>query len=69
MPNLTGGAGGSAGPSAAHGGSGWLDGSGWNVNFGGGSITSSRADSLGQYLPYAIAAAAVLIVWRLTRKR
>lgn len=68
MPKLQGGKGGNAGPSGAAGESSF-DSSGWNVNFGAGSISSSRADSLGQYLPYAIAAAAVLIVWRMTRKR
>jgi hypothetical protein len=69
MPKLQGGAGGSAGPSSAFGGDSSFDSSGWNVNFGGGSISSSRADALGQYMPYVIAAAAVLIVWRMTKKR
>lgn len=50
-----------------------FDSSGWNVNFGAGSIASDRrqagASTFDQYVPYVIAAAGVLIVWRLTRKR
>lgn len=50
-----------------------FDSSGWNVNFGAGSIRSDReqkqAGNFDQYIPYVIAAAGVLIVWRLTRKR
>ena len=66
--SMTGGAGGSAGPSSALGSSSF-DSSGWNVNFGGGSISSNRAtDSLGAYTPYMLAAVALLIVWRLTKK-
>lgn len=51
-----------------------FDSSGWNVNFGTGGITSSdrrdqgKAAEFGPYVPYVIAAAAVLIVWRMTRK-
>lgn len=69
IPSFTGG---SAGPSAAGGTttSGY-DASGWNVNFGAGTIDSNRSDAgdLGQYLPFVLAGAALLIVWRLTRKR
>ena len=63
---------GGGGPSTATGwNSGALDSSGWNVNFGGGSIDSARSDAgdMGQYLPYALAFMGVLVVWRLTRKR
>jgi hypothetical protein len=51
-----------------------FDSSGWNVNFGAGSISSADSRDQGQmgqlspYLPYIIAGAAVLIVWRMTRK-
>lgn len=65
---VKGGAGGSAGPSNALGGDSSFDASGWNVNFGAGSVSSSRSD-MGQYLPYILAAAGVLIAWRLTRKK
>lgn len=64
--------GGAAGPSsAALRGESAFDGSGWNINFGSGSIESSRsqAGELTDYMPYVIVGAAVLIVWRLTRKR
>lgn len=46
-----------------------FDGSGWNVNFGSGSIDSNReqAGELGSYLPYVVVAAGLLIAWRLTR--
>lgn len=63
MGGMTGGAGGSAGGSA--GSNSGFDNSGWNVNFGSGSIDAG----MGQYMPYVLAAAAVLIVWRMTRKR
>lgn len=69
MPKLQGGAGGNAGPSTARGGNSSFDSSGWNVNFGSGSVSSSRADALGQYGPYILAAVAVLIVWRMNKKR
>lgn len=50
-----------------------FDSSGWNVAFGAGNISSQRSQeqrgSFDQYLPYIIAAAGVLIVWRLTKQR
>jgi hypothetical protein len=61
-----------------------FDSSGWQVNFGSGSIDATRsqvetgkpagtlaafAPAFDQYLPYAIAAAALVIAWRMTRKR
>jgi hypothetical protein len=64
--------GGSAGPSEASGRlDGMFDASGWSVNFGAGSIESSRSQSgdLDRYVPYVIAGVGLLIVWRLTRKR
>lgn len=64
---LTGGAGGSAGPSNA-GSSAGFDSSGWNVNFGSGKISTTDAGDLGQYLPFIAIAAAVLIAYRMTRK-
>lgn len=52
-----------------------FDSSGWNVNFGGGSITSERresaagaAASMDAYLPYVLIAAGVLVAWRMTRR-
>lgn len=57
-----------------------FDHSGWNVNFGAGSIDSTRAQShlpglsnlageAAPYLPYALLAAGVLIAWRMTRNK
>lgn len=48
-----------------------FDSSGWNINFGGGSIESSRAQDTGatNYVQYVVVAAVVLIVWRLTRRK
>lgn len=67
MPSLTGGA---SGPSTAAGrGESSFDSSGWNVNFGGGAISSSASGGLSEYLPYVLAAAAVVIAWRMSRKR
>lgn len=72
LPSITGG---TAGPSYADGmfGGGLFDSSGWSVNFGAGSIAATRAQSqpgdLGQYLPWLLAAAGVVVVWRLSRKR
>lgn len=51
-----------------------FDSSGWNVNFGSGSVTSAdsrdqgKAGEITGYMPYILAAAAVMIVWRMTRK-
>ncbi len=47
-----------------------FDASGWNVNFGSGTIESKREQSgeLGSYLPYVVVAAGLLIAWRLTRR-
>lgn len=65
----------SGGPSSASGEStSSFDSSGWNVNFGGGSIDSTRAAGSGalsqleQYLPYALIFAGVLIVWRMSKR-
>lgn len=72
LPSITGGPGGSAGPSSAYGGKtdAIFDSSGWQVVFGNGNeLASSKAGDLAQYLPYVMAGAAVLIVWRMTRKR
>lgn len=65
---LTGGAGGMAGPSGASG-EGAFDSSGWAVSFGSGSASATGGAGINQYLPYILAGAAVLIVWRMTRKR
>ncbi len=65
---MSGGAGGAAGPSTASGQSAF-DSSGWNVNFGEGSITSSAGSGVSQYLPYIALGVGLLIVWRMTRKQ
>jgi hypothetical protein len=48
-----------------------FDASGWNVNFGGGTIESDRSQTepLSEYMPYILVAAGLLVVWRFTRKR
>lgn len=68
MPSLTGGGGGMAGPSGARGES-MFDSSGWAVNFGSGSASATGGSGLSKYLPYVLAAGAVIVVWRMTRKR
>jgi hypothetical protein len=63
---------GSSAPSTAAGrADSVFDSSGWNVNFGGGSIeaTRSQTDKLSEYMPYLLLGAGLLVVWRLTRKR
>lgn len=55
-----------------------FDNSGWNVNFGTGSIDSNRSQaegagaalpqSINGYLPYVLVAAGLLIAWRMTRR-
>lgn len=49
-----------------------FDASGWNVNMGGGTIESSRAQSqapaLTGYLPYMVAAGGFLLLWRWAKK-
>lgn len=64
-----------AGPSNAVGRSDSVfDSSGWNVNFGAGDVTSADSRDQGQagqfdrYVPYVLAAAAIMIVWRMTRR-
>lgn len=66
--NLSAGGGGPSGASGAV--EGMFDSSGWVVNFGAGSVESSRAEvgELTPYLPYVLAAAAVLIAWRFTKR-
>lgn len=64
--------GGPVGPSEAIlRGENMFDSSGWNVNFGAGKIDSNReqAGEFSQYVPYVLAAAAVLIAWRMSRKK
>lgn len=75
MTSLTSGGGlsaGGGGPSSAglRSGDNAFDSSGWNVNFGSGSIDSARgSEGLGSYLPYIVAGVGLLIVWRMNRKR
>lgn len=66
IPSITGGKGGDAAPSYAGSNSGF-DNSGWNVNFGSGKINDGG--DLGQYLPYVAIGAALLIAYRLTRRK
>ncbi|MGA8787244.1 MAG: hypothetical protein WB542_18110 [Polaromonas sp.] len=69
IPSMTGGAGGSAGPSdAILTNSAGFDSSGWNVNFGAGKIESSRGLDLGQYTPYVALAAAGIALWKLLKR-
>lgn len=63
---------GNAGPATAglRSGNNAFDSSGWNVNFGEGSIDSNRGgEGLGAYLPYIVAGLGLLIVWRMNRKK
>lgn len=66
---LSGGAGGAATSGDATGGNAAFDSSGWVVNFGSGSVESSRNDALGQYVPYIVAGVAVLLAWRFLGRR
>lgn len=59
---FSGGAGGAAGPSENRSTAGF-DNSGWNVNFGSGSIDGG----MGKYLPWVIGAAGLFVVWRLSK--
>lgn len=62
----------SAGPSAAGGTTtSGFDSSGWIVNFGAGNVRASESGmgDLGQYVPFAVAGVALLIVWRMTRRK
>jgi hypothetical protein len=62
--------GGQAGPSAAGGTTtSGFDSSGWAVNFGSGSAGANGGASLEGYLPYLLAGAGLLLLWRMTRKR
>lgn len=57
----------------------WFDSSGWNVNFGGGSIESARAQTpiplgastagVNAYVPYILIGLAALVVWKMTRRK
>lgn len=75
LTTLTGGGGLSAeggGPSDArtYGGTSSFDASGWNVNFGDGSIDSKRnGGGIAEYAPYIVAGLGLLLLWRMYRKR
>ena len=75
LTSLTGGGGlsaGGGGPSTAglRSGDNAFDSSGWNVNFGNGSIDSTRGGSgLSDYVPYVLAGLGLLVAWRMYRKR
>jgi hypothetical protein len=64
IPSMTGGAGGSAGPSAATSKSGF-DSSGWQVNYGSGSIDSGNQ----KLLMYAALAVGAFLLWKQYKKR
>lgn len=73
LASLTGGGGlsaGGGGPSSAGGGTNrsGFDNSGWNVNFGSGSVSSSASGALGGALQYVLIGVGVLMLWRMTRK-
>jgi len=61
--SYSGGAGGAAGPATSTSSSGFNS-SGWNVNFGGGSIDSGSS----KLLTYALLAAGVYVAWKLSRR-
>lgn len=61
--SLQGGAGGAAGPATATSNSGF-DSSGWNVNYGAGSIDSGS----NKLLQYAMLAALGFVAWKLWRR-
>jgi hypothetical protein len=61
--------GGVTGDSGARGGSGVFDNSGWNVSFGDNSGITSASSDLKTYIPWAIAAAVGLVVWKMYKKR
>lgn len=56
-----------------------FDSSGWNVNFGAGTIESARAQTplptgastsgVNAYLPYVLIGLGALVVWRMTRRK
>lgn len=79
LSSLTGGggmSGGSAGPATATNTvKNGFDSSGWAVSFGSGNAAATGSTEggsggqMGQYLPYVMAGVALLIVWRMTRKR
>lgn len=68
IPSMTGGAGGAAGPSTAKNGDGIFDNSGWTVTFGDNSPATPASSGLSTYLPWALAAAGMLIVWRMSKR-
>lgn len=65
IPSMTGGAGGASGAASASNSSGFND-SGWNVNFGAGTIDASGSPS---WMKYAALAAGALVLWYLLKKR
>lgn len=77
LGSLTGGGGlsaGGGGPSTAgvRSGDNAFDSSGWNVNFGSGSIDSTRGTDNplgGGYVPYILAGLGLILAWRMYRKR
>lgn len=62
--SYSGGAGGAAGPSNAGANTG-INNSGWNVNFGSGTIDSSGNG----WVKWALIAAAGVLAWKLLRRR
>lgn len=56
-----------------------FDNSGWNVNFGAGSIESARAqtplptgastNNINAYLPYVLLGLGALVVWRMVKRK
>lgn len=68
IPSISAGGG---GPSGASSGNSMFDSSGFNVNFGGGEISSSASKSGGDlitYLPWALAALAIVAWLKFNRK-
>jgi hypothetical protein len=71
--SFAGGLGSTPGGSSSAVGASPFDASGWSVNFGSGSIDSTRgtgqAGDLQQFLPFVAIAAAMLVAYRLTRRK
>lgn len=65
--NLSGGAGGNAGPSTARSGDAMFDNGGWTVTFGDNS-PATPATGLGGYMPFVLMAIGGLVLWKTLRK-
>lgn len=61
---------GGGGPSGANGtNSSGFNSSGWAVSFGAGNANATASGAAGPWWPYLIAGAAVLVLWRMKKRR